>query len=150
MELAEDFGWWSDIQPSSGFEQQIDLILRGMDSWCTSMRMWGQKRGNDAHFVYMDENKNRVEEIAFRVDANSISQELVHRICILARQLRGVLMTAEYEILVPEESMVLTALNRSTAKRFVDDPESTLHGLDHAKIQERADYLMRNWTNPRK
>jgi hypothetical protein len=43
MELAEEFGWWSDNQPQSGFEQQIDLILPQMDSWSTSMRMWGHK-----------------------------------------------------------------------------------------------------------
>ena len=32
MELAEEFGWWSDNQPPSGFEQQIGLILPQMDS----------------------------------------------------------------------------------------------------------------------
>jgi hypothetical protein len=40
--------------------------------------------------------------------------------------------------------MVVTAINRSTAKRFVDDPESTLRGLDHAKIQDQVNYLMRD------
>jgi hypothetical protein len=143
MELAEEFGWWSDNQPSVGFEKQIDLILPQRGSWSASMRMWGQQHGDDAHIVYIDDNKNRVEEIGFRVDANAISPELVRRICILARQLGCVLMTADYEILAPDESMVLAAINRSTAKRFVDDPESTLRSLDHRKIEERANYRMR-------
>ena len=140
MELAEDFGWWSDSQPSAGFEQQIDLILPQMDSWSTSMRMWGQKHGDDAHVVYADESKIRVEEIGFRVDANTISPELIRWICILARQLRCVLMTAEYEILAPDESTVLTAINRSTAKKFVDDPDSTLpkYGQDQTERTNRV------------
>ena len=56
-------------------------------------------------------------------------------------------MTAEYEILVADEAMVLAALNHSTAKRFVDDPVSTLLGLDHHKLQDRANYLMRDEKN---
>jgi hypothetical protein len=70
---------------------------------------------------------------------------------MLARQLGCVLMTSEYEIHMPDESMVLTAVNRSTAKSLVDDPESTLRSLDHAAIQTRAEYLMRDWKkNPPK
>ena len=84
MELAEDFAW---VQPPAGFEQQIDLILPQMDSWSTRMRMWGQKDGDDAHVCYVDENKNKIEQIYFRFDARAISPDLVHRICVLARQL---------------------------------------------------------------
>jgi|SRR5215472_9589788 len=70
---------------------------------------------------------------------------------LLAAQLSWVLMTAEYEILAPDEAMGLASINHSTAKRFVDDPVSTLRGLDHRKFQERANYLMRNWKkNPPK
>jgi hypothetical protein len=87
QELAEDFSWWADTQPPAGFEDQIDLFLSKMDSWSTSQRMWGQKHRDDAHVLYVDENKSKVEEIAFRIDANAISPELVRRICILARQL---------------------------------------------------------------
>jgi hypothetical protein len=27
MEIAEDFPWWSKVQPPTGFERQIDSIL---------------------------------------------------------------------------------------------------------------------------
>jgi len=40
--------------------------------------------------------------------------------------------------------MVLAAISHSTAKRFVDDPVSTLLGLDHQKLKDRANYFMRN------
>lgn len=58
-------------------------------------------------------------------------------------------MMTDYELLVPEEAMVLAALNRSAAKRFVDDPASTLLGLDHQKMRDRANYLMRDWKKDR-
>jgi hypothetical protein len=40
--------------------------------------------------------------------------------------------------------MVPGAINHSTAKRFADDPVSTLLGLDHQKLQDRANYRMRD------
>jgi hypothetical protein len=87
QELAENVLWWEDVQPPAGFEDQINLILPKMDSWSTSLRMWGEKHRDDAHVVYVDELKNKVEEIAFRIDANAILPERVKQICILARQL---------------------------------------------------------------
>jgi hypothetical protein len=144
MELAEEFRWWSENQPATGFEQQISLILPEAKSCSTSMRMWGQEESDDAHVIYSDERKDTVEKIGFRLDANKISPELVHRVYVLARQLRCVLMTAEYEILAADEPMVLAAVNHSKAKRFVEDPVSTLLGLDHQKLRDRANYLMRD------
>jgi hypothetical protein len=145
MELAEEFDWWSETQPPSGLEQQINLILPQMDSWSTKMRMWGRKHSDDAHVIYEDDSKTKVIEISFRIDARSLSLDLVRRICTLTNQLKCVLLAAEYKILLPDESMVVAAINDSTAKRFVEDPETTLRGLDQKKIQEGFDYMSRNW-----
>jgi len=150
QELAEDFSWWAGVQPPSGFEDQIDLILPKMDSWSTSMRMWGQKHRDDAYVVYVDESKTKVEEIAFRIDANAISPELVRQICILARQLGCVLMTADYEILLPDQSMVLATIQHSTAKNFVDDPVATLRKLGKPEMQERFNYRRKENNPPHK
>ena len=121
QELAEDFPWWSEVQPPSGFEERIDGMLPELTSWSTSMRMWGQKHGNDAYVCYADETKNKTVEIAFRLDARDISQELVRGICTFASELGCVLMTSEYELLAADEAMVLQALSGSTAKKFVDN-----------------------------
>ena len=141
MELAEDVAWWSDIQPISGLERQIDLILPQTTSWSTSLRKWGHEEGDAAYVGYVDESKTTVEEISFRIDARAISPGLVSGICTLARELRCVLMTSEYEILAPDESMLLANIHQSTAKKFVEDPISTLKGLDLKKIRERSDYI---------
>jgi hypothetical protein len=147
QELAEDFSWWADVQPPAGFEDQIDLILPQMASWSTSQRMWGQKHRDDAYVLYADDSKSKVVEIAFRIDANAISPELVKQICILARQLECVLMTADYEILVPDESMVLATIQHSTAKKFVDDPAATLLKLGQPEMQKRFNYPMKDKEN---
>ena len=144
MEVAEDFAWWSDAQPLAGFQRQIDMILPQMDSWSKSMRMWGQKHGDDAYVCYVDESKQTVEEISFRIDARAISPDLVRGICRLARELGCVLMTSEYETLAPDESIVLTNINRSTAKKFTEGPISTLQGLDQKKFQDRANHFMKD------
>ena len=104
----------------------------------------GQEESDDAYVAYSNQRKDTVEEIGFRLDARKISSELIRRIFILARQLSCVLMTAQYEILTADDGMVLTAVIHSTAKRFVDDPASTLLGLDRQNLQDRANYLMRD------
>jgi hypothetical protein len=47
--------------------------------------MWGQEDRDEAYVLYADERKSKVVEIAFRIDANAISPELVKQICMLAR-----------------------------------------------------------------
>jgi hypothetical protein len=143
MELAEEFGWWSNSQPPAGFEQHISLILPEAKCWSTSVSMWGHEKGDDAYVCYVDASKQTVKEISFRVDARALSADVVRGICRLARELKCVLMTSEYEVLAPDESMVLTSINQSTAKKFVVDPVSTLKGLDHKKLRQRADYIMK-------
>jgi hypothetical protein len=147
QELAEDFSWWADVQPPDGFEEQIDLILPQMESWSKEMRMWGRKHGDDAYVIYEGEDHKKVQEICFRVDARSVARDLVRKICILARQLGCVLMTADYDILVPDESMVLATIHHSTAKQFVDDPVATLRKLGQPEIQKRFNYPMKDKEN---
>jgi len=149
IELVDEFSWSGEVQPEVGVESQIDMMLPPMDSWSTSMRMWGQEEGNDAHVLYVDDSRKTVEEISFRIDARAVSHELVHQICGLAKRLGCVLLTSEYEILVPDESMVLTAINQSTAKKFVNDPVSTLQNLDYAKLQQQAEYFLKDFDKSR-
>ena len=141
MRVAEEFPWWSERQPPPGFEKGIDLILPEGASWSTSMRMWGEKGSDEAHVCYLDDSKSRIEEIGFRIDARAKSSDYVRKVCALCKQLGCVLITREYELLLPDEAMVLSALTRSTAKRYLDDPVTTLKELDHATIERRFEYL---------
>lgn len=73
--------------------------------------------------------KRRVDSIEFRVDVHLLSPALVKEICLPAKQFGCVLMTRAYHIIPPDEATVLAAMNNSMAKRFVEDPVSTLVAL---------------------
>ena len=45
-------------------------------------------------------------------------------------------MTADYKILLPDESMVLATIQRSTAKKFVDDPVCNVAKIRPARTAE--------------
>jgi len=56
-------------------------------------------------------------------------------------------MTADYEILVPEQSMVLATIQQSTAKKFVDDPVATLRKLGQPEMQKRFNFASKDKGN---
>jgi hypothetical protein len=125
-ELAEDFPWWAATQPPKNFEDLIGRILPERASWSTSMRMWGSEDGDDATVCYTDEEKIMIEEIFFRLDAGTVSPELVREVSNIATKLECVFITADQEVLRADESKVFAALINSTARRFVEDPVNTL------------------------
>jgi len=135
--MAEDFPWWSNVQPPVGFEEWIDDILPQMSSWSESLRVWGTKDSDTAYVWYVDEKKGRVELIEFRIDVRKLSRAFVADTCKLAKRLDCVLVTSEHRVLVPAESAVLGAINNSTAKKFVEDPVSTLQNLDQSRFEMR-------------
>ncbi len=149
IEVAEEYDWWSDVQPPTGFERQIDSILPQTESWSKEMRMWGNKHSDTTYVCYIDENKTTVEEVSFSVDARAISPELVDAICAFTKQLGCVLMTSEYDVVMPEQAALLSTIEHSTARKFVDDPVSTLKNLKHTKLQDALDYLDKQERDPR-
>jgi hypothetical protein len=144
MESAEDGLWWTDAQPAVRVETLIDEIFPAAESWSPSMRMWGDEDGNHAYVSYLDTRRETVEQIGFRLDARSISRRLLSQICTLARRIGCVLLTSEYEVLAPDESMLFDAMIHSRARRFVENPESTLQELDKEVLRKRTDYLAKS------
>ena len=70
-ELAEDFAWWSDMQPAAGFETRLDVILPRANSWSEEMLIWGDERGDTASVCY--DGSRKVEWIGVRVDVRELS-----------------------------------------------------------------------------
>jgi hypothetical protein len=131
QELAEDFPWWSDVQPATGFEAGVDAILPKGNSWSEEMHIWGDERGDTASVCY--DNNRKVEWIGFRVDVRELSPGFVRDICRLAAELECVLLTGAYHLIAPDEQTVLAAINRSTAKHYLEDPVATLRSLKPSK-----------------
>lgn len=128
-ELAEEFDWWKDRQPPREYQAAIDVMLREAKSWSPLMRIWGNERGDTAVVCYYEDEKSLVEEIEFRIDVRQLSLSFVSSICAFARRLQCVLVTGENHLLAADESVMLAAINNSTAKRYLQDPVSTLRSL---------------------
>jgi len=131
QEMAEDFQWWSDVQPQAGLEARVDVILPKADSWSEDLLIWGDERGDKASVCY-DKNR-KVEWIGFRVDVRKLSLSFISDICRLSNELGCVLLTGTYNLIVPEEQTVLAAISRSTAQRYLEDPVKTLRSLKPSK-----------------
>ncbi|MFP2957335.1 hypothetical protein ACLEPN_05755 [Myxococcus sp. 1LA] len=127
QDLAEDFDWWSDAQPPSGFKERLDSILPGAGSWSEEMLIWGDERGDTASVCFDD--THRVQWVGFRVDVRSISHSLIRKICALASDWGCMLMGSTYHLMAPNEKAVLAAIGRSTAKRYIENPIATLLGM---------------------
>jgi hypothetical protein len=128
-DMAEDFPWWREAQPPVGFEKQIDSILVRADYRPLSMCIWGDEDANYASIGYEDDTRSTVEWVAFSIDVRNVSIDFVKGICNLASRLKCQILTRQYHLLAPDIKIVLAAIHSSTAKRFVEDPVSTLRGL---------------------
>jgi hypothetical protein len=129
-ELADDFPWWSEVQPPEGFGNWIDAILPETKSWSSSMRLWGSEQEHgDTAFVCYDDQNGSVESIGFRIDVRQISTTYIENICLLANRLRCLVLTGTYRLLKPKTEAIMDAIKNSTANKFVQDPVSTLMSL---------------------
>ncbi len=133
---AEETVWWSGVQPPIGFERALGEILPEIDSWSTSMRIWGDERSNSAVVCYRGDDKAHVEWVGFRIDVRVISRPLLAGICLIARKCGCVLVTSKREILEPEEGPILAAIDESVAKLFLTNPVAALRAA--AKISDHG------------
>jgi hypothetical protein len=125
-EVVDDSPWWAETRPPKEFEMWIDCILPRIDSWSESMRIWGGEDGDTISVCYVDDKKDGVEWIGVRIDARGLSRDFVRDVCELAKRLECLFLTANCEVLLPEESVLLSAFNESNANRYIEDPLSTL------------------------
>lgn len=125
--IADDENWWENFQPPVEFWAVLDSILPEKASWSNQIRIWGDERA-DAVFIVLSEG-GAIEEINVRIDVRNISMRFIRDVCALAKNLNSLMLSKESEVLFPEESRILLAIERSTAMRFLRDPVSTLRGL---------------------
>lgn len=129
--LADD-SWSSDVQPRPGLEASIDTVLPRANSWSEDMLIWGDERGDAAIVCY--DNDRKVEDIEFRVDVRRLSPALVGRICDLAKELECMLLlTRSGQLIAADDQALLAAIHHSTAKKYLNDPVSTLLDISSAK-----------------
>jgi hypothetical protein len=127
-ELAEEFPWWSAVQPRDGFEASIDALLPKAESWSKDILNWGDKRGDSATVLY--DKSRTIQEIEFNLDVGALSLVFVRKICGVAKEIDCMLLEARsYHLIAPDDQAVLAAINRSQAMSYINDPGATLLSL---------------------
>ncbi len=126
-ELAEDYAWWNNCQPAVPFESALAALLPESPSWSSSMRLWGDERGDTASVCYSDNGS--VQWIGFRVDVRDINPPFVEGICEFAKRMGCLLLTGQYHLLSPDIGLVLSEIRHSTAQRYLDNPAAKLRTL---------------------
>src|SRR5215510_3686141 len=102
------------------------------------MRIWGQERGDAAVILYDGEDRKGVIEVEFRLDVRHLSVPFVAGICALARKCGCLLLAWKIgQLLTPELDIVMAAINRSEAKKYVEDPVATLTRLPEGEADVR-------------
>ena len=128
-DAAQDFRWWAKRQPQ-GIEREISELLSETSRWGKDLRIWGDERSDSIVVCYEDDDRKTIIEIEFCIDVRHLSSKFVTSTCELAKRFGCVLVHWQSgRVLMPDVDALLDAINRSRAKKFVEDPAGTLKNL---------------------
>jgi len=128
-DLVEGIDWWAESHLVESVEGIISSVLPERKSWSRSMRIWGEERSDCMLILYHDENKHKIQEIEFRFDVRKVSLPFVHRATEFAKRFQCVFIPRSYHVIAPDELLVLAEIEKSTAKKYVQNPISTVVNL---------------------
>jgi hypothetical protein len=112
----------------------IDEVLPYLDHTFTrdwggeDHQAWGKTDTNDIWIGWVNETRV-VEEIRFRIDLRKVDEAFIEKVLAFARRFGLQFKLIHIEILEPTMANVKAALDRSEAKRFVQDPEKFIDEL---------------------
>ena len=112
-------------------ESLLELIegMPDIKSWDKESKIWGDMEG-DRVDVLMASDK--IKEIFVRIDVRIISLIFLSKIIKIARTNSLVLLTSADQILEPSVKLLMNAIKRSGAFRFVLDPQDFLRKLNQS------------------
>lgn len=138
IDMAQDYPWWSEDQPE-GLEREVSNLIPEIPSWSEGMRIWGDERGDAAAICYDGEDRKIVIAVELRVDVGHLSVPFVAGTCALAKKFRCFLLVWKAgQLLRPQNDIVLAAISRSEAKKYVDNPADTLSRLPEGDADIRS------------
>ena len=115
--------WWGEYELSEEDERLISSLAAPRRSWSPKIKSWGEEDGNRIHILRED---GRVAEVSARIDARDIDRGFLYGVVHLADRWACALITDDLRVLPPLVSEMEVALEESTARRFVRDPEKFL------------------------
>lgn len=127
-----------EIELGITVEQMPDLfkklgeLLPEKKAWSRDLRIWGDEKSHDVQIWF---EGARIEAFQLRLDVANPSSLLVKGMCRLACDLECIFATRDGKIIQPSVEEIVKAMMRSSATRFVRDPQ----GYIKAAIQAGKD-----------
>lgn len=87
---------------------------------------WGKPESNDLWIAWVKDTKV-IEEIRFRVDLRNVDRPFIDFVLGIAKRFQ--LKLIHVELLDPTVENVVTVLDQSDVKRYVQDPMKFIEGL---------------------
>jgi len=101
-------------------------LLPPLKSWHESISMWGAEDGNRIDVSFEGSN---IDGIMVRIDVRRISLPFIESLIEIALEGELMLVLDGGAVVAPEASILLCAVRRSNAFRFVQDPVMFLEAL---------------------
>jgi hypothetical protein len=133
--LVENIPWWKGSQPGERLSAVVNSLLLPTESWSESVLIWGDEDSDVVKAIYTSATREELEWLAIRIDTRKVLKEFVENVANLAKALHCVFLTAENAVLEPKACTLWEALNKSTAKGFVDDPQKALRSIEGQVIE---------------
>lgn len=123
--------WWPGTAAPTNLGAELNKLLPPLTSWNSSLEQWGDEDGNRIDVLW---DNRSIVDIFIRID--SISHVFLVGLLEVTRTHDWLLRTQDGRVLRPFMSKLLSAIPRSDAFRFVEDPRAFFEALEKANLNE--------------
>lgn len=125
---------WKNNQPVINFAELISSVLPPTESWCDSVRIWGDLSRNDIQVSYEGDN---VESVKARIDTREDTSHICAKIVELARALDCCLFfPATRRVTAADVAVLSVAVQNSLAARYSAAPYEFIEQLSRTSENE--------------
>lgn len=128
--------WWKGAATPANLRADLLKLLPQLKSWSSDIEQWGHEDGNR---IDVRRENGTIADIFIRVDVRNLSHVFLVNLLELARRNDWLLRTQDERVLRPSLTRLMSAIHKSDAFRFVEDPRAFLDALEKARQSEPDD-----------
>lgn len=128
--------WWKGVATPVNLRTDLAKLLPPLKSWNSNLEQWGHEDGNRVDVMW---DSGAIADVFVRVDVRNLSHVFLVKLLELARKNDWLLRTQDERVFRPSLTRLLSAIHKSDAFRFVEDPRAFLDALEKARQSEPDD-----------